>query len=84
MALASFSTRRTPSVHETQLLSFLLDGPFRELSAYDDLENAPHLDVGLDDMEFRNFAGIYSDAIFNTFYRFGSGSVTEQDSARFD
>lgn len=70
MALASFSTRSTPSAGEQRLLSFLLNGPFRELSAYDDLKTAPHVDVGLDDPEFRNFAGIYSDALFDIFYRF--------------
>lgn len=75
MALASFSTRSTPSAREQRLLSFLLDGPFRELSAYEDLENAPHLDVGLDDPEFRNFAGIYSDAIFDIFYQFAQANL---------
>ncbi len=70
MALASFSNRSTPSAQERKLLSFLLDGSFRELSAYEHLEHAPHLNVGIDDPEFRNFAGIYSDAIFDIFYRF--------------
>ncbi|PRA51902.1 carbamoyltransferase C-terminal domain-containing protein [Brucella pituitosa] len=70
MALASFSTRDEPSDAERKLLSFLLDGPSRKLSDYDGLENAPHLNVGLSDPEFRNFAGIYSDAIFDRFYRF--------------
>lgn len=75
MALASFSTRTIPSAEEKRLLSFLLDGPYRELSAYEDIENAPHLDGGLDDPEFRNFAGIYSDAIFETFYRFAKANL---------
>lgn len=75
MALASFSTRNTPSPEETKLLTFLLDGPFRDLSAYEDLPHAPHLDVGLDDPEFRNFAGIYSDAIFDIFHRFAQANL---------
>jgi predicted NodU family carbamoyl transferase len=75
MALASFSSRSTPTAEEKRLLSFLLDGPFRELSAYEHLETAPHLDVGLDDPEFRNFAGIYSDAIFDTFHRFAKANL---------
>lgn len=70
MALASFSTRSMPSEDEKKLLSFLLDGPFQNLSAYKNLEQAPHFNVGLDDTEFRNFSGIYSDAIFDLFYRF--------------
>ena len=47
-----------------------MDGPYQKLSAYDGLEQAPHFNVGLDDPEFRNFAGIYSDAIFDVFYQF--------------
>ena len=42
MALASFSNRSTPSAEERKLLDFLLDGPFRELSAYEDLEHSPY------------------------------------------
>ncbi len=70
MALASYSTRSTPSNDERKLLSFLLDGPLRKLSDYGALEQAPHVDVGLSDPEFRNFVGIYSDAIFNIFFKF--------------
>ena len=40
MALASFSNRSTPSAEEKRLLSFLLDGPFQKLSAYEELEQA--------------------------------------------
>jgi predicted NodU family carbamoyl transferase len=69
-SLASFSNRSTPSADERKLLSFLLDGPFQKLSAYEDLKQAPHLNVGLDDPEFRNFSGIYSDAIFDVFCQF--------------
>jgi predicted NodU family carbamoyl transferase len=70
MALASFSRRAVPSTGERNLVQFLLGGPFRKLSEYEDLPNAPHLNVGLDDQEFRNFAGIYSDAIFDIFHKF--------------
>jgi predicted NodU family carbamoyl transferase len=70
MALASFSKRSVPTDEEKGLLSFLLNGPYRKLSDYDLLAQAPHLDAGLDDPEFRNFAGIYSDMIFDVFYQF--------------
>lgn len=70
MALASFSTRSIPTAEEHKLLEFLLDGPFRELSVHEDITSVPHYNAGLDDSEFRNFAGIYSDAIFETFHRF--------------
>lgn len=69
MALASFSRRSKATQKENQLLSFLLDGPYRKLSDYEELLKSPHLDVGLEDAEFRDFAGIYSDAIFERFHR---------------
>lgn len=78
MALASFSNRSTPSAEEKRLLSFLLDGPFQQLSAYEELERAPHFNVGLDDPEFRNFAGIYSNAIFDIFYQFARANLKKK------
>jgi predicted NodU family carbamoyl transferase len=78
MALASFSNRGTPSAEENRLLSFLLDGPFQQLSAYKELEQAPHFNVGLDDPEFRNFAGIYSNAIFDIFYQFARANLKKK------
>ena len=75
MALASFSKRSEPTAEETKLLRFLLEGPYRKLSDYDEISKAPHLNVGLDDPEFRNFAGIYSDAIFDIFYQFAKANM---------
>ena len=75
MALASFSTRSAPSPKEKQLLSVLLNGQFQELSAYEHLEQFPHFNVGVDDREFRNFAGIYSDAIFDRFHKFAQANL---------
>ena len=77
MALASFSKRSKPTAQESKLLNFLLKGPFRELSAYEDLEHAPHFNVGVCDPEFCNFAGIYSDAIFDIFYQFARANLKE-------
>lgn len=70
MALASFSNRSIATTEEQSLLEFLLDGPYRKLSDYPNLLQAPHLDVGLEDASFRDFAGIYSDAIFDRFEKF--------------
>lgn len=75
MALTSFSNRSTPSAEERKLLDFLLNGPRRELSAYRDIEKSRHYNVGLDDQEFRNFAGIYSDKIFDVFYQFAQANM---------
>lgn len=75
MALASFSNRRTPTTDERRLLAFLLNGPYRELSACDNIEALRYYNVGLDDSEFRNFAGIFSDKIFDIFYQFAKANM---------
>lgn len=78
MALASFSNRSTPSAEDRKLLDFLLDGPRRELSAYQDLEKSRYYNVGVDDPEFRNFAGIFSDKIFDVFYQFAKANMKKR------
>ncbi len=75
MALASYSNRSVPSAHEKTLLSFLLDGPYQDWSGYEGIEHSPHFDAGLEDQEFRNFAGIFSDALFNVFYNFARSTL---------
>ena len=70
MALASFSNRAIATAEEQALLEFLLDGPYRKLSDYPMLQHAPHLNSGLEDASFRDFAGIYSDAIYSRFEKF--------------
>ena len=75
MALASFSKRAVPTPAERGLLEYLLNGPYRPLDAYDGLARAPHRDVGLDDPDFRDFTGIFSDALFDVFYRFAEANL---------
>jgi len=70
MALASFSNRRPPVAEEKKLFDFLLNSPHVQLSLYKDLEHSRYYNVGVDDPEFRNFAGIFSDKIFDIFYQF--------------
>jgi predicted NodU family carbamoyl transferase len=78
MALASFSNRSTPSAEERKLIDCLLDSPYRELSAYQDLEKSRYYNVGLDDPDFRNFAGVYSDKIFDVFYQFALANMKKR------
>jgi hydroxymethyl cephem carbamoyltransferase len=78
MALASFSNRSTPTAEEKKLMDFLLVCPNLELSSYKDLEHSPHYDVGVDDPEFRNFAGIFSDKIFDVFYQFAKSNMKKR------
>ena len=75
MALASFSNRSTPSAEEQGLIAFLLDCPYLERNPYKDLERSRYYNVGLDDAEFRNFTGIFSDKIFDVFYQFAKSNM---------
>ncbi len=70
MALASYSQRSVPSKEEENLIDFLLGSSHVQLSLYKDLENCPYYNVGVNDSEFRNFVGIFSDKIFDIFYQF--------------
>ena len=79
MALASFSNRSTPSVEEQKLIDFLLqDCPHLELSAYQELKNSRYYNVGVDDPEFRNLAGIFSDKIFDVFHQFAKSNMKKR------
>ena len=39
------------------------------------LRHCRHYNVGLDDQEFRNFAGIVSDRIFDRFFQFAESNM---------
>ena len=75
MALASFSNRSTPTVEEKQLINFLLDSTYLDMNPYVSLEYSRYYNVGLDDPEFRNFTGIFSDKIFDVFYQFAKSNM---------
>lgn len=70
MALASFSTRSTPTAKEEDLMDLLLLPDHLRLDLYDLPDASVYYNVGTDDLEFRNFAGIFSDRIFETFHQF--------------
>lgn len=75
MALASFSRRITTTKEEEELIHFLLSSDNVRLDMYDQLESSAYYNVGIEDEEFRNFAGIYSDRIFDTFYQFAEANL---------
>jgi predicted NodU family carbamoyl transferase len=71
MALASYSKRSKPSNEEEKLLEFLLQSCLHlKPSAFEQLKHFRYYNIGVDDPEFRNFAGILSDKIFDRFYQF--------------
>lgn len=78
MALASFSDRNVPSAEERQLIDFLLECPYLDVNPYKQLEQSRYYNAGLDDPEFRNFAGIFSDKIFDVFYQFAKSNMEKR------
>ncbi len=76
MALASFSKRSKPSDEEEKIITFLMqDCLHLKPKECELLKNYRHYNIGLDDPEFRNFAGIVSDRIFERFYQFAEANV---------
>jgi predicted NodU family carbamoyl transferase len=71
MALASFSKRSKPLNDEEEIITFLMQDCLhlkpKELEL---LRHCRYFNIGLDDPEFRNFAGIFSNRIFDRFYQF--------------
>jgi predicted NodU family carbamoyl transferase len=78
MALASFSNRSTPSAEEKTLIDYLLTSQHVQWSLYKDLEESPYYNIGLDDPDFRDFAGIFSDKIFDMFYQFAKANMKKR------
>lgn len=76
MALASFSERSKPLGAEEEIIEFLMqDRTHLKPQECELLKHCPYYDVGLENAEFRNFAGIFSDRIFDRFYRFAESNM---------
>lgn len=75
MALASFAKRNIPTAEEEEMMTYLLYSPHFPLDLYDRLKTSVYYNVGTDDTEFRNFAGIFSDRIFETFHQFAKTNL---------
>jgi predicted NodU family carbamoyl transferase len=77
MALASYSNRSTPSAEEEKLIDYLLQDcqHLRPIAAFEELRHSCYYNVGLNDPEFRNFAGIFSDRIFDVFHQFAKSNM---------
>ncbi|GAB1266557.1 carbamoyltransferase C-terminal domain-containing protein [Aurantivibrio infirmus] len=71
MALASFSVRSQPTSEEEKIIAFLMQNCLHlKPQEIQSLSYSRHYNSGLEDKEFRNFAGIFSDRIFDRFYQF--------------
>ncbi len=77
MALASYSNRSTPSAEEEKLTEYLLQDceHLRPVDAFEKFRHSRYYKVGLNDPEFRNFAGIFSDKIFDVFHQFAKSNM---------
>jgi predicted NodU family carbamoyl transferase len=76
MALASFSKRSKPSDEEEKIIAFLLQNCLHlKPKECEMLRDCRHYNIGLDDPEFRNFAGIVSNRIFDRFYQFAESNM---------
>ena len=76
MALASFSTRSQSSEEEKRITSFLLqDCQHLKPNQLETLKELRHYNVGLDDPEFRNFVGIFSNTLFDRFHQFATKNL---------
>jgi predicted NodU family carbamoyl transferase len=79
MALASFSKRSEPSDEEERIIAFLMQECLHlKPTECEKLKTCRHYNVGLDDREFRNFAGIVSDRIFERFSRFAESNMKKR------
>lgn len=76
MALASFSKRSRPTDEEEEIITFIMkDCSHLNPKECESLKHYRHYNIGLDDQEFRNFAGIVSDRIFDRFYQFAKSNM---------
>ncbi len=76
MALASLSKRSQPTSEEKKITSFLLqDCNHLKPRDCEALKDLPHYNVGVEDPEFRNFAGIFSDHLFDRFRLFAEANL---------
>lgn len=78
MALASFSKRCESTSEEDELMEFILGTKDVRLDLYNGLETSRYFNVGVDDTEFRNFAGIFSNRIFDIFYEFAKENLRKR------
>lgn len=77
MALASFSNRATPSAEDEHLIEHLLRRPIPDQNPYKNLGPSRYYNVEVDDQDFRNLTGVFSDRIFEAFYQFAESNMKQ-------
>lgn len=70
MALASYSKREKLLPDELELLDFLMSTKHLRLGDNEDVKHLKYYNVGFDNQDFRDFAGIFSHRVFEAFYAY--------------
>jgi hydroxymethyl cephem carbamoyltransferase len=72
MALAAFSSRGEPTLSEHKLIRQILDDTTLSTTRKEDFSGSALFDSGVESPAFKEFAGKFSDALFDRFFQFAS------------
>lgn len=78
MALASFSDRSPYTPEEKELTEFLLAHQAPKLIDKNDFKKYSLYNCGVESIEFKNFAGKFSDTVFDLFYNFAKQNLKKK------
>ena len=70
MALASYSKRETLLPDEIEIIDYLMSTEHLRLGDKENVNTLKYYNVGFENQDFRDFAGIFSYRIFDAFYSF--------------
>ena len=81
MALTSFSDRSSYTVEEKKLVEFILAQKYTKPPEFinkNALSQYSFYNIGVESKEFKNFAGKFSDTIFDSFYNFAKENLKKR------
>jgi predicted NodU family carbamoyl transferase len=78
MALASFSNRDPYTQEEKEMAEFLIAHQGTKIIDKNDFKKYSLYNIGVESLEFKNFAGKFSDTIFNLFYSFAKQNLNKR------
>lgn len=79
MAIAAYSNRAPPTEVEARFIDHVLsDSGYWHLLDKKSMKWSELIDVGVQSVAFKNFAGKFSDALFERFYRFARTHLTKR------
>jgi hydroxymethyl cephem carbamoyltransferase len=79
MALAAYSDHGPPTSEETEVIDFILSRrSIRTSTSKRELRHSRFYNCGVEDPDFKNLAGKFSDAIFDRFFTFARERLTRR------